>query len=226
MTKRSIDVKKIREIIRFSETCNINQRRIARELNIPRPIVNKYLNYFSTSRITYEQIKSMTDNQILAFFEKQKNKNILNELETKIPSPGEENIEVTTAYPILSRIEFVKRIHEKQEKIKDYLEINNSGLSVWTKTPTGKILSKGCQSCKSGRWLCLFVGKKCNVDCLYCPQGTKQEKMIAKERSGFINDKYHIEELKDILNDPGEIWTGSNIQGIAYSDIYKWLTCY
>jgi len=217
MTKKSVDVKKIREIIRLSETSNIGQRRIARELNIPRLVVAQYLNNLSASGLTYEQTKNMTDGQMLVLFEKRKAKTTSPNLKQKMSFSSMENIEVNTPYPICSRMEFIERIHKRQEKIRDSLEISDYGLSVWTKTPSGKTLSRGCQSCKAGTWLCLFVGKKCNVDCIYCPQGTKQEKMVASERPDFINDRYHIEELKDIMNDPGEIWTGLNIQGIGYS---------
>ena len=131
--------------------------------------------------------------------------------------PVEEDIEINTPYPILSRIEFLERIYKRQEKIKDSLEIHDSGLSVWTKTPSGKILSKGCQTCKGGTWQCLYVGKKCNVDCVYCAQGTKQEKMETQEVPDLINDTYHIEDIKNIFNDTNAIWAGSNVQGIGYS---------
>jgi pyruvate formate-lyase activating enzyme-like uncharacterized protein len=217
MTKKTLDVKKIREIIRLSETGNIGQRRIARDLNVPRLMVAQYLNDLPASGLTYEQTKNMTDSQILALFEKQKTKTHSTNLKQKMSSPDGENIEVNTPYPICSRMEFIERIHKRQEKIRDFLEISDNGLSVWTKTPGGKALSRGCQSCKAGRWQCLFVGKKCNVDCVYCPQGTRQEKIAAPERPGLINDSYNIEDIKNIFNRPDSIWTGSNIQGIGYS---------
>jgi organic radical activating enzyme len=127
------------------------------------------------------------------------------------------DIDIDTPYPILSRMEFIERIHKRQEEIKDSLEIHDSGLSVWTKTPSGKTLSKGCQTCKAGTWQCLYVGKKCNVDCVYCAQGTRQEKMADPERPDLINDAYHIDEVKGMFNDPGAIWAGSNVGGIGYS---------
>ncbi|GAB6274062.1 MAG: hypothetical protein STSR0004_09250 [Peptococcaceae bacterium] len=217
MTKKGLDVEKIREIIRLNESGNIGQRRIARELNVPRLTVAQYLNDLPASGITYEQIKNMTDSQILALFKKQKTRINLPDLKQKMSFSDLENIEVSTPYPILSRVEFVERIRQRQEKIRDFIEISDYGLSVWTKTSDGKTLSRGCQSCKAGRWQCLFVGKKCNVDCIYCPQGTKQEKIAAVERPGLINDSYKIEDIKSIFNRPDAIWTGSNIQGIGYS---------
>ena len=127
------------------------------------------------------------------------------------------DISVNSSYPILSRIEFIEKIYKRQEELKDSLEIHNNGLSVWTKTPSAKTLSKGCQACKAGKWLCLYVGKKCNIDCVYCAQGTKQEKMADPERPDLINDTYHIEDTKNMLNDPGAIWAGQNVGGIGYS---------
>ena len=127
------------------------------------------------------------------------------------------DISIKSPFPILSRMEFIKEIQRRQEELKDSLEIHNDGLSVWTKTPGNKTLSKGCQACKAGKWLCLYVGKKCNIDCLYCAQGTRQEKMADPERPDLINDTYHIEDTKNMLNDPGAIWAGQNVGGIGYS---------
>jgi Mn-dependent DtxR family transcriptional regulator len=39
MARKRIGMKKIREIIRFKETTNISVRKIARALNISRPVV-------------------------------------------------------------------------------------------------------------------------------------------------------------------------------------------
>ena len=127
------------------------------------------------------------------------------------------DIEINTPYPILSRIEFIERICRRQEELKGSLEITDHGLSVWTKTPRGKAVSKGCQACKVGRYLCFYVGKKCNLDCLYCAQGTKKEKLAQPEAPDLINDEYHIEEIMDMFNNPEALWTGSNVQCIAYS---------
>jgi len=127
------------------------------------------------------------------------------------------DITINSSSPILSRMEFIEKIYKKQRKLKDSLEIHNDGLSVWTKTPSAKTLSRGCQACKAGKWLCLYVGKKCNIDCVYCAQGTKHEKMIDPEQPDLINDTYHIEDTKNMLNDPKAIWAGQNVGGIGYS---------
>jgi len=74
MARKRINMKKIREIIRFSETTDMSERKIARALNISRPVVAQYIKDFNSSSLTYEQIKGMADSQFLALFEKQKNK--------------------------------------------------------------------------------------------------------------------------------------------------------
>lgn len=60
---------------------------------------------------------------------------------------------------------FRKLLKEKQKKIKN-LKKRDCGLTCYT----GKELSSGCISCKTGSWLCVFVTKKCNLNCSYCPQ--------------------------------------------------------
>ena len=72
MARKRIGMKKIREIIRFSETTNMSERKIARALNISRPVVAQYINDFKTSGLTYEDTKDMPDSQLLTLFEKQK----------------------------------------------------------------------------------------------------------------------------------------------------------
>ena len=74
MARKRISMKKIREIIRFKETTNMSERKIARALKISRPVVAQYLNDFKTSGLTYEDTKDMPDSEFLALFEKQRNK--------------------------------------------------------------------------------------------------------------------------------------------------------
>ena len=72
MARKRIGMKKIREIIRFKETTNMSERKIARALNISRPVVAQYINDFKTSGLTYEDTKDMSDSRLLTLFEKQK----------------------------------------------------------------------------------------------------------------------------------------------------------
>ena len=74
MARKRINVKKIREIIRFKKTNDMSDRKIARALNISRPVVAQYIKDFNATGLTYEEIKDMPDSQFLALFEKQRNK--------------------------------------------------------------------------------------------------------------------------------------------------------
>ena len=74
MARKRIGMKKIREIIRFRETTDMSERKIARALNISRPVVAQYIKDFNASGLTYEQIKDMADSRLLSLFEKQKNR--------------------------------------------------------------------------------------------------------------------------------------------------------
>ena len=61
-------MKKIREIIRFKETTNMSERKIARALNISRPVVAQYIKDFNASGLTYEETKDIPDSRFLALF--------------------------------------------------------------------------------------------------------------------------------------------------------------
>jgi transposase len=74
MARKRISMNKIREIIRFKETTDMSERKIARALKISRPVVAQYIKDFNASGRTYEEIKSMPDSRFLALFEKQRNK--------------------------------------------------------------------------------------------------------------------------------------------------------
>jgi len=74
MARKRINMKKIREIIRFKETINMSERKIARALNISRPVVAQYIKDFNASGLTYEETEDMPDSRFLALFEKQRNR--------------------------------------------------------------------------------------------------------------------------------------------------------
>jgi len=88
MARKKIGMKKIREMTRFQETTDMSERKIARALNISRPVVAQYINDFKTSGLTYEDTKDMADSQLLYLFEKQKNTACLQyeELSQRFPS--------------------------------------------------------------------------------------------------------------------------------------------
>lgn len=70
MARKRITMKKIREIIRFKETTDMSDRKIARALNVSRPVVAQYIKDFTASGLTCAEISTMPDSQLLALFEK------------------------------------------------------------------------------------------------------------------------------------------------------------
>jgi len=72
MARKRINVKKIREILRFKETSDMSDRKIARALNISRPVVAQYVSDFKATGLTYQDIKEMPDSRFLAMFENQR----------------------------------------------------------------------------------------------------------------------------------------------------------
>ncbi len=87
----------------------------------------------------------------------------------------------------------------------------NNGQSVITKCD-GKELSKGCQSCKEGTWWCLYVGHRCNLDCVYCPQGTTQDKRDCIDHPEAMQ-RLWIDDIKMAL---ASVKPGT-IKGVSYS---------
>jgi transposase len=70
MARERIKVKKIREIIRLKSMGISSEREIARALKIGRPAVSKYLDAFKKSNLSLEQIKVMSDTQLLTLLGK------------------------------------------------------------------------------------------------------------------------------------------------------------
>lgn len=66
---------------------------------------------------------------------------------------------------IISQKEQLSRIRERQEELKDFIKVEDQGLTTYTNTGT---LSPGCRACKAGRWVCLYAGRRCNADCFFC----------------------------------------------------------
>lgn len=66
-------------------------------------------------------------------------------------------------------IPFRNCVQALQDELAEHLVMADAGLTVYTKH-AGTTLSKGCQACKAGRWLCIVVGHRCNAKCPFCPQ--------------------------------------------------------
>jgi len=72
MANRRISVRKIRELLRLHEECGLSNRQIARALNISRPVVADYLTNFKLSGLTYQSIRTMSDEELMGALETRK----------------------------------------------------------------------------------------------------------------------------------------------------------
>ena len=72
MTRKRIGMKKIREVIRLKSTTGMNDRQIAKALNVSRPAVAKYWQGFQDSGLKLEQIQDMVDSELMRLIEEPK----------------------------------------------------------------------------------------------------------------------------------------------------------
>ena len=69
MARKRIRMEKIRNIIRYSMSTDMSERQIARALNVSRTVVSKYAGAFKVSDLELEQIKAMSDSELVARLE-------------------------------------------------------------------------------------------------------------------------------------------------------------
>jgi pyruvate formate-lyase activating enzyme-like uncharacterized protein len=136
-----------------------------------------------------------------------------------------EHVEVDT---VIEGHEFHQRIMDEYRSFAGGLDIADDGATVTNKCCHE--LSKGCQACKAGGWLCFVVGLKCNLSCDFCSRSPK-ERHHATSRS--------LAEIIELVNLPesgvtGVAYTGgepflylekivSLAKGIASEDRYQWV---
>lgn len=72
-------------------------------------------------------------------------------------------------------------------------------------------ISLGCQCCKNGTWMCIFLGQKCNLKCQWCPNPEPENEAL-QVHGGIWKDQKN-QSIEDI------IYAGNNntIKGISYS---------
>jgi len=87
MANRRVTMRKIRELFRLYEKCGLTNRQIAKALNISRPVVGQYLTNFKRCGNRYNDIKRMSDNELLEALEAKKKKECerYNTLSDKFP---------------------------------------------------------------------------------------------------------------------------------------------
>ena len=80
-------------------------------------------------------------------------------------------------------------------------------------------LSKGCQLCQQGTWLCIYLTYKCSASCHFCPSPFKDDRI----HSSFGNTKEEIiiylskSEMKGISFSGGDPF-------LVYNRLLEWLT--
>jgi uncharacterized protein len=95
-----------------------------------------------------------------------------------------------------------------RNKIKDKIEISDLGATV---VPKGKKLSQGCYACKSGSWICVYIGVSCNLKCLSCPQTSRHNVKEFIWANGGNDDIHSLEDLKRVIE------KNKRITGISFS---------
>ena len=71
----------------------------------------------------------------------------------------------------LSHEEYFVMLNKKRASM-NFLKYEDWGMTV---SNCGKEkLSPGCQSCKDGRWICIFPSFVCNAECKFCPRLTEE----------------------------------------------------
>lgn len=88
-----------------------------------------------------------------------------------------------------------------------------------------KPLSPGCMACKTGGWLCLFIGTRCNATCPHCPNPNVNNGIDIASGIGAGND-ITIDDILKKLEQP--YYTGVGISGgepLMYMDkLVEWVT--
>jgi pyruvate formate-lyase activating enzyme-like uncharacterized protein len=93
-------------------------------------------------------------------------------------------------------------------KVKDKIQIRDFGATV---LPKNKELSKGCLSCKSGAWICIYIGVSCNLKCISCPQISRHSEPESIWANGGNDDIHSLEDLRKTLD------KNRRIHGLSFS---------
>jgi len=82
-----------------------------------------------------------------------------------------------------------------------------------------KELSRGCQLCQQGKWLCIFLTYKCNAHCHFCPAPFTDDQIRSEygnQKEKIISYLYH--------NDFNGISFSGGDPFIVYDRLLDWLT--
>jgi len=111
-----------------------------------------------------------------------------------------------------------------RSKLADKIEVKDFGATI---VPKDKSLSVGCQACKSGSWICVYIGVSCNLKCVACPQISRHGVKEFIWANGGADDIHSLEDLGRVLTKNKRI-TGISFSGgepFLYLKLVKeWLT--
>lgn len=102
---------------------------------------------------------------------------------------------------------FRRQIHKIYRRLGDNIVYADDKKTVITKSDN--VLSKGCQCCKKGTWLNVFVGMRCNLDCVFC--GGPSVNVREDEPEGYQCGMPFKAFVETILEQ------GDRIEGVSYS---------
>jgi uncharacterized protein len=119
-----------------------------------------------------------------------------------------------------------------REQIKNGEEVDNGA----TFKPKGEELSKGCQACKNGGWLCIYLSIQCNKTCDFCPQyrdrGLQNEQKpgwiprITEKPEISIFETLQYNHIKGISFSGGEPFLQLHRTQEGNPGIYEWLDAF
>ena len=81
-------------------------------------------------------------------------------------------------------------------------------------------LSRGCQTCQQGKWLCIFLTYLCDAKCAFCPAPFKQ---LDTTVSAFGNDLPTLSKHLEEASFEGISFSGGEVL-LAYDRLVTWLT--
>lgn len=95
-----------------------------------------------------------------------------------------------------------------RNKLRNKIDVSQWGATI---TPKDKKLSNGCYCCKSGSWICIYIGVSCNLKCISCPQTTRHNVDEYIWANGGNDDIHSIDDFKRVVDQ------NKRINGISFS---------
>lgn len=133
---------------------------------------------------------------------------------------------------------FPKILHDKYQDEIESRQQNNSSINYYDLRENAFLnkLSKGCLSCKDGKWLCIYITTNCNASCRFCPNKIYTSKKVLLDGVPYSGGIEGIISLIADLDIKGISFSGGEplleykkvifyLEKIksAYPDLYVWM---